>query len=87
MAAMIAWLATCLHGIFFCTQGSSDVTEKTRAALKSVLEWMAKVAGHCMLPLADWEFQLHVPDIPQQQNGTDCGPFCWKYMECLGRGL
>ena len=37
------------------------------------------------IDLSDWNY-LHVPDIPQQMNGSDCGMFTCKYAEFISRG-
>lgn len=55
--------------------------------MNEVLDWMAEIAGPCVHPTSQWELQLRVHGIPQQKNGVDCGPYIWKYMDCLGRGM
>ena len=37
------------------------------------------------LDLTQWN-ALHVQDIPQQMNGSDCGMFTCKYAEFISRG-
>jgi Ulp1 family protease len=37
------------------------------------------------IDLTQWNF-IHVSDIPQQMNGSDCGMFTCKYAEFVSRG-
>jgi sentrin-specific protease 1 len=37
------------------------------------------------IDLSQWNF-IHVSDVPQQMNGSDCGMFTCKYAEFISRG-
>ncbi len=37
------------------------------------------------IDLTQWN-ALHVQDVPQQMNGSDCGMFACKYAEFISRG-
>ena len=54
----------------------------TRTYLKD--EHSDKKAG-AQFDLSNWNC-LHVKDIPQQMNGSDCGMFTCKFAEYLSRG-
>lgn len=55
-------------------------------ALKLYLkEEHADKKGNLPLDLSSWNC-IHVKDIPQQMNGSDCGMFACKYAEFASRG-
>lgn len=55
-------------------------------ALKNYLkEEYADKKGNAQLDLSDWNC-IHVKDVPQQMNGSDCGMFTCKYAEFASRG-
>jgi sentrin-specific protease 1 len=55
-------------------------------ALRSYLrdEYADKKVGAPQLDIAAWNC-IHVKDVPQQMNGSDCGMFACKYAEFLSR--
>lgn len=65
-------------------QGISDV--KTRG-MKSVLNWLVKHASAVVQSTLGWTFGSHpMKGIPQQENGIDCGPYVFKYMQMMSMG-
>jgi sentrin-specific protease 1 len=41
--------------------------------------------GGAQFDLSNWNC-IHVKDVPQQMNGSDCGMFACKFAEYLSRG-
>jgi len=62
-------------------------TKKKTSALKAVVQWLCKNCPSC-LPENGWTLECN-PDIVlcQQANGIDCGPFVYKFMECISSGV
>jgi hypothetical protein len=61
---------------------------KKKEAMQSVVAWLAKYGPTSCLPEGDWKLECN-PSIalPQQANVIDCGPYVYKYMECISAGL
>lgn len=50
-----------------------------------IKEEYADKKGGAQFDLSNWNC-LHVREVPQQMNGSDCGMFACKYAEYLSRG-
>jgi Ulp1 family protease len=60
--------------------------EKGEAVLQNMMAFLADAGGLTVSHMSRWRSVAAGHDVPQQENGDDCGVFTSVFGRCISRG-